>query len=144
MTAGSGTVPGHGGGPHRKGLRRAAGDAGHGSFEYQVSDHAGGHTAWSVVTVMETSGVGLSSGTVRANAMRIEADGGSVTFTGIGLPGRRYRLQYTTSVAEPYVWNELEPVGEAEAATTGAAGLFKVVDVAPGDTLRLYRAVVAP
>lgn len=121
-----------------------AGDAGHGSFEYQVSDHAGGHTAWGVVTVMETSGVGLSSGTVRANAVRIEADGGSVTFTGIGLPGRRYRLQYTTSVAEPYVWNELEPVGEAEAATTGAAGLFKVVDVAPGDTLRLYRAVVAP
>lgn len=122
----------------------AAGDAGHGSFEYQVSDEAGGHSAWGVVTVMETSGLGLGIGTVRANAVRIESDGGSVTFTGIGLPGKRYRLQYTTSVAEPYVWNELEAAGEAEAATTGAAGIFKVVDVAPGDALRLYRAVVAP
>ena len=118
-----------------------AGDSGHGSFEYEITDGQEGHRVKGVVSVMETSG---GSVVTQPNAVALEVDGLDRVFRGIGVPGRRYRVQYTTSVGAPYQWNEFDPVAEVRAATSGALGVFRYVDRAPGDGLRLYRAVVAP
>ena len=117
-----------------------AGDMGHGSFEYEVRD-VEGNVARGFVTVLETAGGGVET---RPNAVRLEADGVDRVFTGIGVPGRRYRVQYTLEAAAPHVWREFEPVAELEAATSGALGLFRHVDRNPGEALRLYRAVLVP
>jgi len=118
----------------------SAGDAGHGSFEYEVTDGQG-NVAWGLVTVRETAPGGVG---VQPNAVRLEVEGVDRVFTGIGVPGRRYRVQYTLEVAAPYVWRDFDPVADRVAATTGALGLFQYVDRNPVEAQRLYRAVAAP
>jgi hypothetical protein len=118
----------------------SAGDAGHGSFEYEVTDGQG-NVAWGVVTVLETVPGGVR---VQPNAVRLEVEGGDRVFTGIGVPGRRYRVQYTLEAAAPYVWRDFEPTADRVAATTGALGLFQYVDRNPAEAHRLYRAVAVP
>lgn len=118
-----------------------SGEAGHGSFEYEVEDGEGGHRVKGMVTVMETENLGVG---VQPNAVSLKVVGGDRVFTGIGVPGRRYRVQYTTDAGVPYTWREFEPVAEVEAARSGALGVFRVVDRGPLEGLRLYRAVAAP
>ena len=118
----------------------SSGDAGHGSFEYEVTDGQG-NVAWGLVTVLETVPGGVG---VQPNAVRLEMEGEDRVFTGIGVPGRRYRVQYTLEASAPYVWREFEPTADRVAATTGALGLFQYVDRSPGEAHRLYRAVSAP
>lgn len=122
----------------------ADGEAGHGTFEYEVADGLGGHTAWGAVTVFETVRGAGGLAVTRPNAVRVVVDGGNRVFTGIGVPGRRYRVQYTTSESEPYAWKDFDPVAEVEASTTGMLGTFRHVDRGPSDGLRLYRAIGLP
>lgn len=118
-----------------------AGDSGHGSFEYEISDGAGGHRVRGLVSVMETSGGRVVE---QPNAVSVAAEGWDRVFVGIGVPGRRYRVQYATGLGAPYPWHDFDPVAEVETATHGALGVFRYVDRAPADGLRLYRAVVTP
>ena len=118
----------------------ASGDAGHGSFEYEVRDSAG-NVSRGFVTVLETA---RGVVTTRPNAVRLEAEGADRVFTGIGVPGRSYRVQYALEATEPFVWRDFQPLADMEAATSGALGLFRYVDRGPGEALRLYRAVAAP
>ena len=118
----------------------SSGDAGHGSFEYAVTDGQG-NVSWGLVTVLETEPGGVG---VQPNAVRLEVEGVDRVFTGVGDPGRRYRVQYTLEAAAPYVWRDFDPAADRVAATTGALGLFQYVDRNPAEAQRLYRAVAAP
>ncbi len=114
------------------------GDAGPGSFEYVVSDGTDGPTATVTVVVTESGSGGVDQ---PPNAVVLESVGEDFVFTAIGVPGRRYRVQYTTDVQVPYLWREFEPGAVYTAPVGVAAGVFRHVDVRPPDALRLYRAV---
>ncbi len=110
--------------------------AGNGSFTYTLSDGSGGHAVTASVTVTEVSAL---ADTAAPNAARIVASGGNYTLTFIGVPGNSYRVQYSTSTAVPYVWNEFIP---AATLTAPANGVFGYLDVNPPNPVRLYRAIV--
>ena len=61
-----------------------------------------------------------------------------VVVTFLGVPNGSYRVQYTTSTGEPYVWNEFAPLATHTAA---ANGVFSHTDANPPGPVRLYRAV---
>ena len=113
--------------------------AGHGSFEYTLSDGPGGHTVTGLVTVTETP----TPGPGNANSVSIVASGADFLVTFIGVPGGSYRVQYTTSTSAPYVWQEFSPPGNAP-HVAAPNGVFQHLDVAPPDPLRLYRAIPHP
>lgn len=113
-----------------------AADAGDGSFEYTLSDGPGGHTASGHVAVHQVAPTGAGP-----NSARIVKVGSDYVLTFIGVPGRSYRLQYTTSGSPPYLWNDFSP---AVVLTASGSGVFTYTDVNPPDTTRLYRAVLNP
>ncbi|HEY9509112.1 MAG TPA: hypothetical protein VIV82_04555, partial [Verrucomicrobiae bacterium] len=67
--------------------------------------------------------------------------GSDFVLTFIGVPGHTYRVQYTTSLSAPYVWNEFSPLAIYTAPTNG---VFTHLDVNPPEPMRLYRAVPHP
>jgi hypothetical protein len=115
------------------------GNAGPGSFEYVLSDGTDGPTATVTVVVTESGSGGVDQ---PPNAVVLESVGGDFVFTAIGVPGRRYRVQYTTDVQAPYLWREFDPAAIYTAPGGLAAGVFRHVDVQPADAIRLYRAIV--
>ena len=115
------------------------GSSGPGSFEYVVSDGTDGPTATVTVVVTESGSGGVEQ---PPNAVVLESVGGDFVFTAIGIPGRQYRVQYTTEVQSPYVWREFNPAAVYTAPGGLAAGVFRHVDVQPADPVRLYRAIV--
>jgi hypothetical protein len=116
-----------------------ANNAGNGSFTYTLSDGPGGHTATGTVTV--TQG-GTSSGSGSApNAVGVTPSGNDFVISFLGVPGGSFRVQYTTSTAPPYVWNEFAPPAIYTAAPNGA---FTHTDVNPPSPARFYRAVSNP
>jgi hypothetical protein len=106
--------------------------AGSGSFTYTLT--AGGDSVTVTVTVTEEN----PAANAGPNAAQIRAVGADVGLTFIGVPGGRYRVQYTTATAPPYAWLEFSPTATYLAAPNG---VFTHTDVAPADPVRLYRAI---
>jgi sugar lactone lactonase YvrE len=114
-------------------------NAGNGSFTYTLSDGPGGHTVTGTVAVIQGGG---SSGSGSApNAVGVTPSGNDFVVTFLGVPGGSFRVQYTTSTAPPYVWNEFAPPAIYTAAPNG---VFSHTDVNPPSPMRLYRAVGNP
>lgn len=114
-----------------------AANAGDGSFEYTVSNPPpDGKSATGHVAVHQVAPTGSGP-----NSARIVKVGSDVVLTFIGVPGRNYRLQYTTSGSPPYVWNDFSPAVTLRAPDSG---VFTSTDINPPNPLRLYRAVLNP
>ncbi|HEU5124636.1 MAG TPA: Ig-like domain-containing protein [Verrucomicrobiae bacterium] len=113
-------------------------NAGDGSFSYTLSDGSGGHNVTNLVPVVEVASV-PSPGSPNYSA--ITPSGSDFVLTFIGVPGHTYRVQYTTSLSAPYVWNEFSPLAIYTAPTNG---VFTHLDVNPPEPMRLYRAVPHP
>jgi hypothetical protein len=111
-----------------------ANDAGDGSFTYTLSDGPGGHEVTGTVTVTEQD----PTANAGPNAAQIRAIGDDVVLAFIGVPGRRYRIQYATTLTPPIDWTEFSP---GAIHTAGSNGVFNHTDVAPGDGSRFYRAI---
>ena len=114
-----------------------ANNAGNGSFTYTLS--AGAHSVTGTVTVTETSTSGGGGGT--PNYLTLVPSGNDFVVTFLGVPGGSFRVQYTTSTAPPYVWNEFAPPAIYTAAPNG---VFTHTDVNPPGPVRFYRAVSNP
>jgi hypothetical protein len=115
-----------------------AANSGAGSFTYTVDDGAG-HTATGTVTVTQVSTP--TAGDSPPGAISATLSGADVVVTFIGVPGRGYRVQYTTSLGAPYTWQEFSP---AAVVTASAGGVFSHTDLAPGGGARFYRAIPNP
>jgi len=113
--------------------------AGDGSFEYTLSDGPGGHAVTGTVVVTETSTSGGGGGI--PNALGIAASGDDFVVTFLGMPNGGYRVQYTISLAAPFIWEEFVPPAVYIAAPNG---VFIHTDLSPPGPLRLYRAVGNP
>jgi hypothetical protein len=113
-------------------------NAGDGSFTYTLSDGPGGHSVIATVTVVQTSSTPSGAG---PNTAQIAASGNDYVVSFIGVPGRMYRVQYTTSLSAPYTWTEFSPLA---IFTAPANGVFSYTDVNPPGPVRLYRAVPHP
>jgi hypothetical protein len=114
-----------------------AANAGNGSFTYTLS--AGAHSVTGTVTVTETTTSGGGGGT--PNYLTLVQSGNDFVVTFLGVPGGSFRVQYTTSTAPPYVWNEFTPQAIYTAAPNG---VFTHTDVNPPGPVRFYRAVSNP
>lgn len=113
-------------------------NAGDGSFTYTLSDGTGGHTVVATVPIIEIASAPSGDG---PNSAQIAPSGNDYILTFIGVPGRTYRVQYTTSTTTPYTWNEFSPLA---IFTAPANGVFSYTDVNPSGPMRLYRAVPHP
>jgi hypothetical protein len=113
-------------------------NSGNGSFTYTVDDGAG-HTA--AGTVMVTEVPAPTAGDSPPGAISANLSGADVVVTFIGVPGRGYRVQYTTSLGSPYTWLEFSP---AAVITAPAGGVFSHTDPAPAGGARFYRAIPNP
>lgn len=110
--------------------------AGNGSFTYTLSDGIGGHTVLGTVTVTET---GSDASASAPNSVAITTVGSDVQVKFIGVPGRTYGVQYTTSSSPPYVWQEFPVPVDLVAPPSG---VLSHTDVNPVDPMRLYRAIL--
>lgn len=119
----------------------AAVDAGAGSFTYTLSDGPGGHSAKGFVTVSVATAPEPEGA---PNPVAVSTTGHDFSVSFLGVPGYRYRVQFSSDVASPYTWREFEPPAVYTAPETGAAGVFSHTDPNPPDALRLYRAVPEP
>jgi alpha-tubulin suppressor-like RCC1 family protein len=115
-----------------------AANSGAGSFTYTVDDGAG-HTTTGTVTVIQVPTP--TAGDSPPGAISATLSGADVVVTFIGVPGRGYRVQYTTSLGAPYTWQEFSP---AAVVTAPAGGVFSHTDLAPGGGARFYRAIPNP
>ena len=115
-----------------------AGTVGSGSFEYMVSDGLGGHLVAGTASVTESAAVGQDDPALPIDA---KVEGVDMLFTWLGVPRRNYKVQYTTSTAPPYVWVDFSPAAVYTAARTNVLGVFQHRDVAPSESMRLYRAL---
>lgn len=118
-----------------------AGNAGNGSFKYQLGDGYGGTVSTGEVTVTElvtaTNSVPVPDSP--PNSASVAVAGQDVQLAFFGVPGRTYGVQYTTSIVQPYVWNELDPVVNV---VVPADGVIRYTDHAPAGASRFYRAVL--
>lgn len=73
------------------------------------------------------------------NVPTVAASGNDLTVSFVGNPGSRYRVQYLPELSGP--WTEFTPPAFY---TAPANGVFSHTDLNSPDTLRLYRAVLAP
>ncbi len=112
-------------------------NAGNGSFEYTLSDGAGGHTVNGSATVNE---VVPPASTSDPSSAKIVASGNNFTITFIGVSNCQYRVQYSLSVA-PYLWTEFSPQA---VYTASANGVFSHTDANPPDPMRFYRGIPDP
>ena len=116
-------------------------EAGAGSFTYTLSDGPGGHSATGFVTVSVAAAPEPDGA---PNPVSVSTSGNDFAVSFLGVPGYRYRVQFSSDVAPPCTWREFDPPAVYTAPETGAAGLFRHVDPNPPDALRLYRAVPEP
>lgn len=116
-------------------------EAGAGSFTYTLSDGHGGHSAMGFVTV-SVAAAPEPDGAPNPLAVSTSGDDFAVSF--LGVPGYRYRVQFSSDLAPPYTWQEFDPPAIYTAPETGAVGVFHHTDPNPPDVLRLYRAVPNP
>lgn len=116
-------------------------DAGAGSFTYTLSDGPGGHSATGFVTVSVAAAPEPEGA---PNPVAVSATGHDFSVSFLGVPGYRYRVQFSSDVAAPYTWRDFEPPAVYTAPESGAAGVFRHTDPNPPDALRLYRAVPEP
>ncbi len=110
--------------------------AGDGSFTYTVSD--GTHSAVGTVSVLQTSRV---QGPGAPNYAKLVPSGADFLLTFLAVPGRSYRVQYTTSLTAPFDWNEFDP---AAVVVAPADGIVSYTDVAPVGLGRYYRLIPNP
>ena len=110
--------------------------SGNGSFTYTLSD--GTHNIVGNVTVTQTS-LPTTAGTPNALAINQVANNFTIQF--LGIPGRTYDVQYTTSTSPPYTWNDFPTPAHP---VVPDSGVFGYTDVNPPDPARLYRAVLLP
>jgi len=110
--------------------------AGDGSFTYTVSD--GTHSAVGTVSVLQTSRV---QGPGAPNYAKLVPSGADFLLTFLAVPGRSYRVQYTTSLTAPFDWNEFDP---AAVVVAPADGIVHYTDVAPVGLGRYYRLIPNP
>ena len=110
--------------------------AGDGTFTYTVSD--GTHTADVTVSVIQLS---VLAGAGSPNAAKITKVGDDFVIRFLGVPGRSYRVQYTTSTAAPYDWVEFSPAAVLLAPYNG---VLSYTDVSPVGATRLYRVIANP
>ncbi len=104
------------------------------SFSYTVTD-GHGHNSNGTVTV----NVGALDDLLgRPNITSIVTSGGNVVLSFVGVPGRSYQVQFTTSASLPAPWTNFPGL-----VTASANGRFSFTDVAPPPPVRLYRAVEA-
>ena len=116
-------------------------EAGGGSFTYTLSDGLGGHRATGFVTVSVAAAPEPDGA---PNPVAVSTSGNDFAVSFLGVPGYRYRVQFSSDVAPPYTWREFDPPAVYTAPETGAAGVFRHTDPNPPDALRLYRAVPEP
>jgi CSLREA domain-containing protein len=118
-----------------------AANAGSGSFKYMLSDGYGGTVSTGEVTVTElvTSTNSMPVPDSPPNSASVAVAGEDIRLAFFGVPGRTYGVQYTTSIVQPYVWNELDPVVNVVAP---ADGVIRYTDHAPAGASRFYRAVL--
>ena len=113
-------------------------NSGAGSFTYTVGN--GTDSATATVTVSEITPPTPDFGS--NNAAITTANGGADFVTQfIGVPGYAYRVQYTTDLTPPYIWNDFTPTPADYTAPD--SGVFQHTDVAPGGN-RFYRAIPKP
>lgn len=105
--------------------------AGHGSFDYTISD--GAATTTGTVIVLE----------VESYLATIRKVGSSLEILFTGFPGRRYRVQYASSLTSPIVWEDYNRAAEFVVPESGSFA-FPVIDpiVFPTEASRFYRAVL--
>ena len=108
--------------------------SGDGSFDYTLSD-GNGHYATATVTVTQ---VAPPAPEQAPDAASLVMDGSDFVLTYIGVPARRYRVQYTTDTGPAYTWQEFTP---AAVYTAPANGVFTHTDHDPVGDVRLYRAI---
>ena len=108
--------------------------AGNGSFTYTLSD--GTSSVTGVVTITETSS---SAAAGSPNSASLVQSGSDYVLKFLGVPGRTYGVQYTTSTGLPYVWQEFVPPMSRAAPDSG---VMSYTDVNPPGPIRLYRAVL--
>lgn len=113
-------------------------NSGSGGFTYTLTDGPGGHSVEGTVTVIETNPP-LPDGS--PNFVALTPLGADFRISFIGVPGREYRVQYTTESGPPYNWSEFIPPAEIMAP---ANGVFHYTDLNPVEPMRLYRAVYQP
>ena len=113
-------------------------NSGSGGFTYTLTDGPGGHSVEGTVTVVETSPPLPDGG---PNFVAFTPLGADFRISFIGVPGREYRVQYTTESGPPYNWSEFIPPAEILAP---ANGVFHYTDLNPVEPMRLYRAVYQP
>ncbi len=73
------------------------------------------------------------------NVPTVAASGNDLTVSFVGTPGSRYRVQYLPGLTGS--WTDFAPPA---LYTVPASGVISHTDLNPPDTLRLYRAVLAP
>ena len=111
--------------------RPAANFQGLDNFQYTVDDGHGGVTTGKVTVIVRDTSHGSSP-----NIVSIQANGGGVIITFVGVPGRSYGIEYTDGLSPPN-W---KPLGTGP-ATAGPNGIYQAFDGNPG-TVRYYRAVL--
>ena len=110
------------------------------SFHYTLTDGLPGSQHIAIGTVrLNTTGIDDTGSA--PNAVRIAAIGLDVEVAFIGVPYRKYQVQYSADLTPPYHWMEFS--GDA-IYTVPASGIFIHVDRHPADPFRLYRAVFLP
>ncbi len=116
-------------------------DAGAGSFRYTLADGPGGHMADGFVLVSVASAPEPGGA---PNPVAVTSSGGSFSVSFLGVPGYRYRVQFSNSISAPYVCQDFDPAAVYTAPDTGTVGVFRHTDSEPSGLLRLYRAVPEP
>ncbi len=105
------------------------------TFSYIVTDGST-HRSTNIVTV----NVGLIDDLLlRPNVVSIVMSPPDVILNFVGIPGRTYRVQFTTSVSLPAPWTDLSGV-----LTAAASGRFTFTDFNPPSPVRMYRAIEVP
>lgn len=98
------------------------------SFTYTITDGLGGSAVGTVTVAIKVDNAPSQ------NLVITNLGGGSMRITGSGIPGRVYRLHYTTTLV-PADWQEL-----AGSLTADGTGKFEYTDT-PGVEARYYRSV---
>lgn len=109
-----------------------------GSFDYVLSDGLGGHRVTNTVPVTVVSAAGQEE---PAHPLTAVTDRGDVLLTWIGVARRIYKVQYSTSLKAPYIWNDYGTPAVYTAARTGPLGVFSHREPMSNGSARLFRAI---
>jgi len=107
------------------------------SFTYTVDD-GNGNTSNGTVLV---NVAGIDAGAATPNLIGAVMSGPDVILHFVGVPGRPYRVQYTSSLTPPVTWNDFAPA--AVVTANPANGRFTHLDPSPPPP-RFYRAIEEP